>query len=183
MGFDKMEDIGQAMPEEGTFVKAVGKGQLRDGGTGLKVRIKDNLNHCQQTAGFQGAEEFGNRPVALGNLAKHSDQHRTIKGLGRKRVLAEGGANKVDIFKTRCRCLGLGTGQLPGCRSTAVTRLEGPTARARGRVSRPGPQPASSTVIPGLRASVSTMKAARLVLVKGLSISASQRSHTGQGSE
>ena len=68
MGFDKMEDIGQAMPEEGALAKAVGKGQLRDGTAGLKVRIKDNLHHCQQTAGFQGAEEFGNGPVARGPL-------------------------------------------------------------------------------------------------------------------
>ena len=35
-----------------------------------------------------------------------------------------------------------------GCKSTAITRPEGPTSRARGIVKKPIPGPGSSTVMP-----------------------------------
>jgi hypothetical protein len=54
---------------------------------------------------------------------------------------------------------------------------------AIGTATRPGPQPISSTFMPGSRSRFSTMTAARQVFAKGLSTSTSQLNHAGQGSD
>src|SRR5215470_5458018 len=50
----------------------------------------------------------------------------------------------------------------------ATTSPCGPICLAIGMASRPGPQPASNTAMPGSSSKRSTMTAARLVFVKGL---------------
>ena len=93
--------------------------------------------------------------------------------LSRNRILARFAASAFSRARST----------IPAWISMATTSPRGPTCLAIGMATRPGPQPASSTAMPSCRSKRSTMTAARLVLVKGLSTSTSQRSDTGQGTE
>jgi len=74
--------------------------------------------------------------------------------------------------------LALAFSSMRGCMSTASTRPCGPTAAAMGTASRPGPQPASSTLIPGASSSSPRTVVARR-LATGLSTSQARKA--GQG--
>jgi hypothetical protein len=81
MWFREVNDICQPMTKERLLTKAGCNRKRCDGTTRLKVRIKDNLNDCEQPAGFKSAEQLSKCGSTVGDFSENGDQDSAIKAV------------------------------------------------------------------------------------------------------
>ena len=61
------------------------------------MRIKDNLNDCEQPAGFKSAEQLSKCGSTVGDFSENGDQDSAIKAVRGELAVAETGSNKLDV--------------------------------------------------------------------------------------
>lgn len=93
----EVNDIGQSVAKERALPKTGCECKARNGIASLKVRIEDDLDDCQETAGLQCLEQFGDSGRAICDLSKDSHQDGPAKPIVGKRPVAAGGSDKFDV--------------------------------------------------------------------------------------
>ncbi len=125
----EMEDIRKPAAEEGALPEARPCRKGGGGTAGLEVRIEDQLHDRQHATGLEGAEEFGERGGAVGDLPQDGDQNNAVEVVGGEFPLAETGGEKVHVRKSRSLGLLSGPGEhsrLDVHRDDAAFRADAP---------------------------------------------------------
>ena len=95
---DEREFVPPTLPDQ----KPRLAGKRRDRSNALEMGIEDHFGHRQNSSRLERVEDLGQRSLWIGDLAKHSNQQRTIEIAAWQAPFSEPGLHESNIAKPRC---------------------------------------------------------------------------------